>query len=331
MTTIRELTDEQFSPGTTADGNRIEKALDNEQDLLNDIPLRNVGAYTSTVLHSSVTPATYQYLVTNKDPAFGADGPTYAYNTAPFIRSYNGTMERFIESGVEMNNPVRYKGVGTVSYKEGTSHNEGYWVWTNTYYFSKPAILQDLVIFGDYDLPMAYDGVNPAASQLRTKSYYNNDFVTRTNITDNRLDWTKYFQAIVAIDNNTDLGDTHARSQIINVWNSSARSHMKIPAGTATPAPPDTYLPDNGAAGRQFVHLYENPEVYYVVDGLGLRVENINIQIPQNSRVKIALVLPQDGPFKYNYPNNEGAGSTGVGCNQNIWTMQATVWEELNR
>jgi len=346
--TIRELTEEQFSPNTTVDGNRIEKALNDTQEKLNDIPLRNISGYTATKLHSSITPAIRQYY-NDADGGWGIAGKTYKYNTAPFLECNGGNPGNYIEAGASQNNSHRFKGVLTDYSVNSTamdaagggptgSGKVGAWVWCNTYYFTKPAILHELSVTADYDLPMEYDVTNPSVNKLRTKSYYNNDWVTRNAITDEReLDsFLSNFQVIVMIDNNIDLGNTHARTQIIHVWDSKASSFMRIPEFGDEPVPPDNYLLDSSAsnAGERQVHLYEQGDVYYVVDAMSIRIGSIGIPIPQNSRVKMALLLPQtENAQSYNFPNTDTGSTTAwtMGCNTNIWTMEMTMLEELQK
>ena len=343
--TIRELTEEQFSPNTTVDGNRIEKALNDTQEKLNDIPLRNISGYTATKLHSSITPAIRQYNNNTSDTNWGINGSTYKYNTAPFLECDGGNPGGFIEPLVLKNNDHRFKGVLTdyivnpnaMDLVGGTpgAGKTGAWVWCNTYYFTKPAILHELSVTADYDLPVEGD---PETNELRTKSYYNNDWVTRAAIADEREleDFLSNFQVIVMIDNNIDLGNTHARTQILHVWNSKASSFMRIPEFGDFPAPPLNYWYDTAPsnAGTRQTHLYEEGDVYYIVDAMSLRIGNIGIPIPQNSRVKMALLLPQtQNAQSYNFPNTATTTTTAwtMGCNTNIWTMEMTMLEELQK
>lgn len=141
---VRKVTHNQFSDGCTIDGARIEDALEDLENRVNEIPLGDLGnRFVQTQYIASFLP--------------NVSGVT---RDAPFEPSTNKTSDvRTITGGSmpdEFNNPKRFKGIAK------TKELDEMLVWTISIYKKKPVILYAvdvlMVVDNEYDNNFIYDG-----------------------------------------------------------------------------------------------------------------------------------------------------------------------------
>ena len=123
----RKITDQQFSEGTTVDGDRLDQALQDTEKRLNSIPAGDLETrYTQTQL---VAGWTALQTVANQ-------------NQAPWLRFHNTTDDRQGTDG-EILHPFRVKGTQTSGYTTAwtAAGDDTYWAWTTSFYFEDPCII----------------------------------------------------------------------------------------------------------------------------------------------------------------------------------------------
>ena len=146
---IRKITNQQFSEGTTVDGDRLDAALQNTEDRINHVPPGDVGTrYTQTQV---VAGWTALQTVANK-------------NQAPWLRFQNSGSDR---RGVgTIAHPFRVKGTTTELYGAAWTApgNSTIWVWTTSMYFESPCVVDAIdMMWSTYALSYATN-VNPQLS-----------------------------------------------------------------------------------------------------------------------------------------------------------------------
>jgi hypothetical protein len=128
---IRKITKQQFSEGTTVDGDRLDKALQDTGSYLNSISPGDSGVrYTQTQI---VTGWTALQTVANE-------------NQAPWLRFHN-TVGDVNGTGGEIAHPFRVKGTTTTGLTAtpwAALGSPTYWVWTISMYFEAPCIVDAL-------------------------------------------------------------------------------------------------------------------------------------------------------------------------------------------
>ena len=122
----RKITNQQFSEGTTVDGDRLDQALQDTQNRINSVPPGDVGTrYTQTQVVAGWTPL---QTVANK-------------NQAPWLRFQNSDQDR--NGAGTIAHPFRVKGTTTagISAQWAAPGDPTYWVWTTTMYIDSPCVV----------------------------------------------------------------------------------------------------------------------------------------------------------------------------------------------
>ena len=159
----RKITREQFSDGTTIDGDRLEKALEEAQVSYNELPLSSISSMTSKQINWGLTAA--QGIVENEiSLASMPGGVGWMYGWwlgGPLETVYDGlrNADEYLDPSIN-NNPVQnfitYKGTGkniqTNSYDQNLPANATYkYRWENSYLTHKPCIIKELSFMGMWD------------------------------------------------------------------------------------------------------------------------------------------------------------------------------------
>ena len=105
----RIITDEQFSNYTTVDGNRLDKALQDTEDSVNNIKNGQLG----TRWTQSQIVMGWQTGSVRNAPGVASTSAAYR-NQAPWLRFYNSEADRVGTEGT-IAHPFRVKGTGTTS------------------------------------------------------------------------------------------------------------------------------------------------------------------------------------------------------------------------
>lgn len=350
-TSNRIITDEQFSSGTTVDGDRIEKALEQTTSRYNNLPVDSIYSMTSKQLFWSYSPAMG---VNPTGFAMGDDsGFFYKYWQHPILETYYDGLfnrEQYIDTGnFPTQNSQTYAGVGKnrlLNYQDGYNNVEYRSRWENTYYTKKPVIIKELSFMGMWDDGYQYyqvEGSPPTiiAPLTDANKYFKNRFY------DDDID--RQFQVLLVVDNNLNLDDTTSRTTELRVFRVAASNFMIAPWGNPTDTTQGLTFNKWSSQGATPICGYPDIQianfltlkVSYVPAGIHIQLKDLEIPIHEYSRIKVVLVYPK-------YPDS-GATITANSWNQsnttgdpdhsyttpvpltNLWSCSMTILEELEK
>lgn len=298
-TSNRVITKDQFSDGTTVDGSRIEKALQESADVINSLPIRFLnGKNTPTTFHGSWRPhwtadavdAKSTFMHRRESPPYMPLYNELLYSGTPPLTALPLTEGPF--------NAVRIKGIEV----EDLAPTEmlGFLVWETSFPFFRPVILDALAI------SLQCDGKEdpPPAIVLYTNGFYYNialEYIAQ-------FTQARDLHIVIHVDNPYateesayDANEIMYRNFVINAW------HM------ASVAPANTYID----------MLPDAPQGY--PGGAVMVARDLKIPIHQNARVRLAIVLPV-------YKDGIAASTwTGLPVTQVIHGFTMTVLEELEK
>ena len=170
----RTVTKEQFSTGTTIDGNRIDNALDDVVDRVNEVPYGDLRKRWVPITYvAGWTPQSPKTLeMDSGDPDESDDGKIAATHHWPWLRVKNyddevvdGTLGAASDDDLRFTNPFRLKGVqvpGIHPYGRAQATGTTYtgaqapigaqYAWTRSWFIERPSILSaiDLVLELDH-------------------------------------------------------------------------------------------------------------------------------------------------------------------------------------
>jgi hypothetical protein len=301
----RTITKEQFSTGTTIDGDRIDNALDDVVERVNDVshgdmkkrwvPITYVAGWTPQ------SPATIE----NATPDPSATGKSYDGEVAamhhwPWLRVRNyhrevalGTLGAMPDDDVVFTNPYRLKGVvapgihpygiaevyDPADFTVSTAPDGEQYAWTRSWFLEKPSILDaiDLVLELDH-----------ASSTLGAARPFQNTFLYGAEAPDGYDDGgDDHGLAITAaVDNEFDresrnMADIEVLRKRFAINNSSFST---LPLAVTDSDYLD-FIPscNNNAALRNLATT---------IQGVHIRLRDLNIPIHQNARLRISVVIP---------------------------------------
>jgi len=315
----RHVTKEQFSDGTTVDGNRIERAMDELASYFNAIPLGGVrrrlvaNTYCSGWSPMGADPDT----VENNQHYVGAAGADITHHW-PWLPAYNegdislapavngSTPSPEPVGGIQ--NPYRHKGIRSGL---GDAHPKvDQYAWTTSFYFTAPAIITTITLW-----MMVQDDA--------TGDDYRNDFTWKQAEGDHVAnEWTHDFALQLSVDSRLAPEDRTQNAVEINKWEwgLDASSFSYHGSQNAPPAPStDMSLADAG------------DEWGVVVD-----LENLSVLIPAHSRVRVSVLLPvyTDSPDVDGNPWREHTSGTSEEWERAFFNQQMnlnmTVLEEIS-
>lgn len=134
-TSTRRLTQNQFSPGTSIDGNRLDRAMQDTIEHFNKLPPGSIAKRH-----------TQHQLVMGWTPSITADQPA-----VPFTPMYNSDLTVVATTAVPdegVQNPWRTKGSGNPNIDPTTATAfDQQWLWTTAQQFTKPVILSGVSLF----------------------------------------------------------------------------------------------------------------------------------------------------------------------------------------
>ena len=349
----RVLTKEQFSTGTTIDGNRIDNALDDVVERVNDIPYGD--------LRKRWVPITYVAGWTPQSPAAISDatpeptgggashpsdhGGIYATHHWPWLRLTNwygeatsGTSGASTTDPVWPSNYYRLKGAGIPGvYPYGHAELQaappyGYaatpinyqLAWTRSWFFENPTILDSINLILEVDHTemttsvfnndFGFEGVTPPGSQFTSAR----DLVVTASVDSEFAREDRNMSDVEILRKGFFIKDSDFSHLALSKASTSATTyHDMTPSVGISPVPAST------------------------IQGAHIRLERLNIPIHQNARLRIAVVIPDyqnyldgsDNPTPDNFwpngwnPNNNSAANPWL---QQKIHMTVTMLEEVS-
>ena len=266
MSSLRRLTDQQFSDGTTIDGNRLEKALRQIEDWSNAIPDSDLESrWMQTQMVLSFSPFTAAEVA--RLSALGGAGVN-GHRLAPFLPVYNSTAPT---GNDPTNNPFRLKG-NRLYWQPGYADN---WISTPVQY-AWCATMQT------GNEPMIIDGVSMILENGKTE--YTNDFKYDA-VTAPGNEQAGYFVNDIQLQITADnpfVTEKQDQNQVLYHRHSfSAAEVLQCPAPIGTVWPD---MPPN-------ISLREDQS-----STLALIDRDMGLPIPPKTRFRFYLILRADGP-----------------------------------
>jgi len=308
----RKITKEQFSDGTTIDGNRVEEAMDNIEERFNNIPKGDVRSrYVQNQYVLGFEPQVQvNYAQSNALPWMtslntglvallpteGAVAVTSETDQAPSGFPYN-------DERVKGTMPVGGWGsLGLTTYTEGGIG----WVWSISHIFNKPVIIQDVMwLMQGMETVVAGYNVYPntfrygaTAPGPKTANYGANDCSMVLQVASPYApEERQYDLKEIAV---------HNRQNWAYLFNrEDARS---LPAFTLMIPQVEVKTVDSHLRGVMF------------------RGEDLNIPISRDSKCTLHLVIPR---WKEYNPYGDGASGGSYPPNQQSYSVVITVLEEI--
>jgi hypothetical protein len=302
----RTITKEHFSDGTTIDGNRIDTALDDVVDRVNEVPYGDLRKRWVPITYvAGWTPQSPTSIETGEDPTDSVNGKISATHHWPWMVVRNtgtdqvvdGTTGSTLSDDDLVTNPYRAKGAqapgvfpfggataGAGAYSDVSTPIGEQYAWTRSWFLEKPSILDAINLVFELDNSAA-----PTADKI-----YTNTFLYGTTAPDGyAASSDDHGLAIIAtVDNEFDredqnLADIEVMRKTFRI-NNDKLSPLTLPTRSDTGgAPYDDFAPKpqvNAAVGAS------------TVGGVRIHLDSLNIPIHQNARLRVSVVIP-------NYPS----------------------------
>ena len=302
----RTITKEQFSTGTTIDGDRIDNALDDVVERVNDVshgdmkkrwvPITYVAGWTPQ------SPATIEHAVPDSAAGQSSEsGAIAAMHHWPWlrVRNYNdqvakGTLGATLGDDVVFTNPYRLKGVvapgihpygaaevfDPADFTVSTAPDGEQYAWTRSWFLERPSILDAIDLVFELDHASATDDI------------YRNSFLYGSVPPDGyHASSDDHGLAITAaVDNEFDRESRN----MADVEVLRRRFAINNSAFSTLPLPPS----DAGGGGlpayTDFLPSCDNlePCLASTIQGVHIRLRDLNIPIHQNARLRVSVVIP---------------------------------------
>lgn len=333
---VRKITNEQFSAGTTIDGDRLDKALNETTDMYNNLPLSTVASLTSKQIYWGLTAA--QGIPMGKNDMGANTGYMYGYWLGgPLEAVYDGVRNanQYMDPGATpVQNFVTYKGTGKNIYsnpldKNWTDFTSYKYRWENSYLTHKPCIIKELSFMGMWDDGYSHDstGFSPLVT---ANKYYPNDWQDSPNPN------ISGYEVIIAVDNNLNLANTINRDNEARVWATPPNNFMVAPWGNTTNTAygfTQAKWADPNYCGYGDISPYPNNVILYVQSvpaGIHIQLKNLEIPVHEFGRIRVCLILPKDTNTRWETNNTILSTSKTPSCFTNMWSASMTILEELD-
>jgi len=300
----RVVTKEHFSTGTTIDGNRVDRALDDVVDRVNNVPYGDLKKrWMPTTYVAGWTPQSPDTLEQTVDDitgsAAGQIAPTHHW---PWMKVRNrpeevaaGTIGAADGDDVVITNQYRVKGgrcpgVFPFGRAVGTTTNftlndtpfGAQYAWTRSWFIENPSILDHI------DLILETDHQSAGGGGLRV---YNNDFKYGDNAPDEYAPSTddRGLVIVASVDSEFDREDRNmADIEVLRKSfriNQDAFSTLALPVISTAGDTYDDFEPKVGIPATGFNQAS-------TIQGARIGLHGLNIPIHQNARLRISVLIP---------------------------------------
>ena len=312
----RVITDEQFSEGTTIDGNRIDRAVQDVQDRVNSVPYGDLQSrWTPTTYVCGWMPQNTRAIKFNSskqdhgDPSdiSGSDGNVYALHHWPWMRMKNDTSQvppgetgASTTDNVSFRNPYRVKGaLAPGIYPKGfaditnVQFGEQY-CWTRSWFLSQPTILDAIDLVMIVDCPKILDSGDPPRRQFQNAFQYDT-FVSNfiqyipgaTSIFDRGLALSATVDSLFDPETRT-MSDVEVMRRDFEIANDSI-TVMGVPNSIVGNANIPDMKPLAGQPQTGTVGETGGGSLF----GVHISLKDLNIPLPNNSRLRIHTIIPR--------------------------------------
>tara|TARA_Y100000401_G_C8318267_1_gene223797 strand:+ start:707 stop:1636 length:930 start_codon:yes stop_codon:yes gene_type:complete len=273
MSSIRHFTTEQFSDGTTIDGDRLERSLQDLEDYINKVP---DGDLKTRWLQSQIV-LKYLPWTAQADAQLQTDGaPAGTFQPYPYLPVYNA--EGPSSGNKEIFNAFRFKG-NKLDYQSSYSTTADYGTnqvaWTTAFMVGEDPIIIDSV-----------DAILASYSQE-----YVNTYVYDSSPPDGRVNGQSVNDIHLQITvDNTFIPNAQIQNAVVyHKYGFEAQSYMikgrDVPSITAfssdmVPSLDSGHLAGQGIGFDTTLHIKDS---------------DLRIPLPPFSRIRFALILPDTG------------------------------------
>lgn len=310
----RVITKEQFSDGTTIDGNRIDNALQDVVDRVNSVPqgdLRKRWVPITYVAGWSPQSPKYWYDDTALvgRPTNSALGRVYPMHRWPWMHTVNNSSQVAAETlgsddtdAVRFTNPFRLKGVnspcihpfgaleldyeGAIPFNDKSDVSEHY-AWTRSWFLEKPSILDSI------DLILETDHASATLGALVYQNRFKYGPVTIDGVTPESDDMGLVITAAVDSEfarEDRNLADIEILRRHFRINNDTISAQSLPSNDLGSP----TYYDMEPPARPNGVGLTNGPySLFSTLQGVCIRLNNLNIPIHQNARLRISVAIPK--------------------------------------
>ena len=362
----RVTTKEQFSEGTTIDGNRIDNAMDDIVDRFNDIPYGDIRKRWVPITYvAGWTPQSPKYIYNNDpygDPVQSNKGSVFGTHHWPWLHTVNKSTEvaadtfgSAVSDDLRFSNPFRLKGVtspGIHPFGEIQSDDSGtgtgalvttegnkseHYAWTRSWFLERPSILDGIDLILETDHPSV---TNAFAKVFLNRFQYGNS--TSDGITPNS--WDRGLVITASVDNEFSREDRNLSDiEVLRrdfVLNNEPFTPQRT--GTKSTNAPSYEGFNNTAVDASTSAVIAGRVLASSAYGVHVRLHSLNIPIHQNARLRISVAIPRYGdPLSQNDGWNPltsmgvlDDGSPETGYFSNPWYQQkvhmtVTMLEEI--
>ena len=281
MSSIRHFTSEQFSDGTTIDGDRLERALQDLENYINEVP---DGDFANRWLQSQIV-LKYLPWTAAADTQFAADIAPVAngYNPFPYLPVYNRTTAG--GAYTDLMNPFRLKG-NRIDYQSAFSPASP--SATAGHYGAHQGAWTTALSIGEY--PVIIDSIDAVLASYTTQ--YVNPYTYDSSPPQNRTngDPVDDIHLEITMDSPFVPNIQIANSVLWHKYNFEASSYFVKGAGVGAV----TFTPDMEPNVTDNLDTVGHEMGNGFATTLHIKDSNLKIPVPPFSRLRFSLILPND-------------------------------------
>ena len=290
----REITNQQFSTGTTIDGSRIDDAMSDAVDRFNDVPRSDIATrWTQT-----------QYVMGFSKPN------TVSIGTQPFLPIKNDDSFTINTPPETIQNPWRIKACDMIDLQPTEANANCQYAWTVPLYFARPVIVDAIHVFLtkdregiiEYNGPFLYGAVAPSGSSTG----------------DNSED----LSIVMHVD--SPFAPEERTQNDVEV----VRNKFQINRENFTQIPWHTYVTSTNSGGTAWTDMLPAQYPGGGPAGSAIILDDLNVPLHANARVRLAMVIP---PLSLTFGTRitNTWSSTVATWGAAYYTMVLTVLEEI--
>jgi hypothetical protein len=283
----REITDQQFSTGTTIDGSRIDDAMSDAVDRVNDVPRSDIATrWTQT-----------QYVMGFSKPN------QIGIGTQPFLPIKNDDSFIYGTAPETIQNPWRIKACDMIDVQPTEAAANCQYAWTVPLYFARPAIVDSIHVFLTKD-NASDTGTPPALIE------YNGGFVYGARFPPGKAAAANSEDLSIVMHVDSPFAPEERSQNDIEV----VRHRFQINRENFTQIPWHNYQVSTNNGGTAWTDMLPAQYPGGGPAGSAVILDDLNVPIHANSRARLAMVIP---------PLSATFGSGGY---TNTWNSTTSTW-----
>ena len=298
----REITDQQFSTGTTIDGSRIDDAMSDAVDRFNDVPRSDIATRWTQM----------QYVMGFSKPN------TSAIGTQPFLPIKNDDAFTFNPPPEVIQNPWRIKACDMIDVQPAQAAANCQYAWTVPIHFSNPVIVDSIHVFLTKDNATDTTGSTAAIVEYNGPFAYGATAPPGSSTGENSED----LSIVMHVD--SPFAPEERSQNDVEV----VRNRFQINRENFTQIPWPSYATSTNAGGSAWTDMLPAQYPGGGPAGSAIILNDLNVPIHANARVRLAMVIP---PLSLTFGTrvNNTWSSTVATWGAAYYTMVLTVLEEI--